>query len=80
MYSPSAPVPEMVISLDAEKVFDRVEWNYLFSVLKQFGFGEAFISWMKLLYAFILLYAQPLVTFLVVANGQQSEYFSASTN
>ena len=37
-------------------------------MLKQFGFGEAFISWIK------LLYAQPLAA--VVTNGQQSEYFS----
>ena len=68
MNFPSVPVPEMVISLDAEKAFDRVEWNYLFSALKQFGFGEAFMSWIK------LLYAQPLAA--VVTNGQQSEYFS----
>ena len=67
-YSPSASVPEMVISLDAEKAFDRVEWRYLFSVLKQFGFDNAFISWVQ------LLYAQPLAA--VVTNGQQSEYFS----
>ena len=62
-YSPSASVPEMVISLDAEKAFDRVEWRYLFSVLKQFGFDNAFISWVQLLAA-------------VVTNGQQSKYFS----
>ena len=68
VYSPSAPCPEMVISLDAKKAFDRVEWNYLFSVLKHFGFGEAFISWIK------LLYAQPLAA--VVTNGQQSKFFS----
>lgn len=42
--SPSEP--EVVISLDAEKAFDRVS---LFSSLQQFGFGAGFISWIRFL-------------------------------
>lgn len=57
----------MVIGLDAEKAFDRVEWPFLFSALDTFGLGETFCSWVK------LLYNRPLAAIRI--NGQTSSYF-----
>ncbi len=42
--------PCAVFSLDAEKAFDRLEWNYMWAVLQCFGFGEHLISMIKTLY------------------------------
>ena len=39
-----------LISLDQTKMFDRVDWNYLFRVLATFRFGPSFSTWIKILY------------------------------
>ena len=50
IYSASRSDDSAILSLDAEKAFDRLEWNYLWTVLRHMGFTEGFISMVKLLY------------------------------
>ena len=43
--------PAVILSLDQEKAFHRVDWDFLVSTLCHMGFGPNFIAWVKLLYS-----------------------------
>ncbi len=42
--------PVLAISLDTEKAFDRVEWHFVFAVLRKMNFGPNMLGMIRLLY------------------------------
>ena len=57
-----------ILSTDKEKAFDRVEWRWLFYVLKKYGFGNYFINWILIMYKGMKS--------AIVTNGYISTYFN----
>lgn len=43
-------VPAAILSLDQEKAFDRVDWDFLKRTLHVMGFGSSFVDWVTLFY------------------------------
>ena len=57
----------LILQIDQEKAFDRVEWTWLFSCLSYFNFGDKFISYIKTMYKN--------AKSSIMTNGYQSIYF-----
>ena len=57
----------LVLSLDAEKASDRVEWSFLYYTLEKFGLGSNLIKWVR------ILYSDPQTA--VLTNGLRSKCF-----
>lgn len=66
----SSKTPAILFSLDAEKAFDRINWQFMFRVLEKFGFVGNIHS------AIAALYSTPSARVLV--NGTLSKPFSIS--
>ena len=60
-------IPDLLVSLDFEKAFDSLEWNFIESTLIYFGFGESIINWSKTFYCDISSY--------IIYNGHLSNSF-----
>lgn len=43
--------PDLILSLDAQKAFDRLSWPYMFATLTKLGFQGPFISALQALYS-----------------------------
>ena len=49
-YANKTLTPLAIISVDQLKAFDRVSHDYLFKILRKFGFGPYFLRWIEILY------------------------------
>lgn len=66
-YSKTNQEESIILSLDAQKAFDRVSWQYLHKTLERFQFGPNFLKWIQ------ILYSNPQAV--VKVNGTISERF-----
>ena len=69
-YCSSSGRPGLILSLDQEKPFDRVDWSFLHSVLLSMGFGPSFCHWVQVFYCG--------VSSAVNVNGFISDFFPLS--
>ena len=60
----------ILMSIDFEKAFDSIRWDFIIEALKTFNFGENFITWVRLIYTDIKA--------CVINNGFTSEWFGLS--
>ena len=61
-------IKNYLVTMDIEKAFESLDYSFLISVVKQFGFGETFIDWIK-----ILLYK---LESYVLNDGFTTKYFN----
>ena len=61
-------IPDLLLFIDFQKAFDRVEWEFLIESLKKFNLGRDFLQWVKSFYNNIQSY--------VVNNGVSSNFFT----
>jgi len=60
-------LPGIIITIDFEKAFDSINWNFIKQSLKLYNFGVNFCKWVEILYNNI--------TSTVLNNGETSDWF-----
>ena len=60
-------IPSVIVKLDIEKAYDRVNWDALFYLMERMGFGEKWRRWMK--------FCVSTIWFSVLVNGFLVRYF-----
>lgn len=40
----------MLVSFDAQKAFDTVNWQFLYKTLTAMGFHSTFVDWVRVIY------------------------------
>ena len=71
-YCTAKNLPLAIISLDQEKAFDRVNWNFLDRVLQKMNFGPEFRQWVRVIYSEIssaCLHSGFLTSFFEISRG-----------
>ena len=61
-------LPGLLLSIDFEKAFDSLNWNFMIKVLNAYGFGDCVIRWIKTFYNNIKSS--------VLVNGNPTPWFS----
>ena len=49
-YTEQHDIPGFIFSIDFEKAFDSIDWDYMYKALSFFGFGDTVIQWIKTFY------------------------------
>ena len=49
-YAEREDITGLILTIDFEKAFDKLEWDFIFKTLKYYNFGEKMINMIKLLY------------------------------
>lgn len=67
-YLKTKNLPGLLVSLDFEKAFDSIDWEYMFKVLKHYGFGKDICQWIEAFYNNIKS--------CIIVNGKASPHFN----
>jgi hypothetical protein len=60
----------MAVKIDMEKAFDRMEWDFLLSILTKLGFDSVWINWIRICVSS--------TSFSILINGSPFGFFTPS--